>query len=99
MRGEITMRVVIRGRVQGVGFRCWTASRAKELELDGWVRNRRDGTVEAVLVRDVPGFALGVQWHPEYDWQQDAVSRGLFEAFGRATRDWISRRHMAQAAE
>ena len=58
-----------------------------------------DGTIEAVRVRDVPGFALGVQWHPEYDWQHDAVSRGLFEAFGRAARDWSSRRHMAQAAE
>ncbi len=58
-----------------------------------------DGTIEAVRVRGAPGFALGVQWHPEYDWQQDAVSRGLFELFGRAARDWAAQRHMAQAAE
>lgn len=58
-----------------------------------------DGTIEAVRVRDVPGLALGVQWHPEYDWQHDAVSRGLFEIFGLAAKDWATRPHLAQAAE
>lgn len=43
------VRVVIHGRVQGVGFRWWTVNEARNLGLDGWVRNRRDGTVEAVL--------------------------------------------------
>jgi acylphosphatase len=37
------------GRVQGVGYRYWTECIAGELELDGWVRNRRDGTVEALF--------------------------------------------------
>lgn len=69
---------------------------APRLVAEAWAP---DGTVEAVRVRDAPGFALGVQWHPEYDWQHDEVSRGLFELFGRAARDWSSRRHMAQAAE
>jgi len=44
-----TIRVVVSGRVQGVWFRAWTEKKAKALGLDGWVRNRRDGTVEAVL--------------------------------------------------
>lgn len=69
---------------------------APRLAPEAWAP---DGTIEAVRVRDVPGFALGVQWHPEYDWQQDAVSRGLFEMFGRAASSWAARRHMAQAAE
>jgi putative glutamine amidotransferase len=43
-----------------------------------------DGTIEAVRVVTVPGFAVGVQWHPEYDFDTDAVSRRLFEAFGEA---------------
>ena len=43
------VRVVVSGRVQGVGFRWWTVAEAKRLGLDGWVRNRRDGTVEAVM--------------------------------------------------
>jgi acylphosphatase len=42
--------VVIRGRVQGVGFRAWTEYTALEHGLQGWVRNRRDGSVEALFV-------------------------------------------------
>jgi len=44
-----TVRVVVSGRVQGVWFRAWTEQEATALGLDGWVRNRHDGTVEAVL--------------------------------------------------
>ncbi len=41
-------RFVVRGRVQGVGFRWWTRGRARELGLVGSVRNRPDGTVEVL---------------------------------------------------
>jgi len=41
--------VIVRGKVQGVGFRAYTEMQAKALKLDGWVRNRVDGTVEAML--------------------------------------------------
>jgi acylphosphatase len=44
-----TRHVIIRGRVQGVGFRAWTEYTALEHGLEGWVRNRRDGSVEAVF--------------------------------------------------
>ncbi len=44
-----TVRVVVRGQVQGVGYRAWTEAEATARGLRGWVRNRRDGTVEAVL--------------------------------------------------
>jgi len=43
-----------------------------------------DGTIEAVRVATAPGFAVGVQWHPEYDYATDAMSRRIFEAFGEA---------------
>ena len=45
----IVRHVVVRGRVQGVGFRMFVEETAERLGLEGWVRNRRDGTVEAVF--------------------------------------------------
>jgi acylphosphatase len=46
MADEIRRQFLVRGRVQGVGFRAWTQRRARELELRGWVRNLGDGSVE-----------------------------------------------------
>ncbi|WP_298016466.1 acylphosphatase [uncultured Parasphingopyxis sp.] len=45
----IARRLEIHGRVQGVFYRDWTVKSARELGLAGWVRNRLDGTVEAVV--------------------------------------------------
>ncbi|MBT7512062.1 MAG: acylphosphatase [Rhodospirillaceae bacterium] len=44
-----SVHVIISGRVQGVWFRGWTKKQAHSLNIRGWVRNRRDGTVEAVF--------------------------------------------------
>lgn len=45
-----------------------------------------DGTIEAIRIADAPGFALGVQWHAEYEAHSNAVNKTLFEAFGDALR-------------
>jgi putative glutamine amidotransferase len=50
-----------------------------------------DGTIEAVRVvasqaGPALGYAVGVQWHPEYDWRTDKLSRAIFEQFGAAVR-------------
>lgn len=68
---------------------------APRLTAEAWAP---DGTIEAVSVRNVRGFAMGVQWHPEYDWQTDARSRRLFEAFGAAARAWAKRRDAVPAS-
>ena len=44
-----TVQVLISGRVQGVWYRAWTEETARGLGLAGWVRNRRDGNVDAVF--------------------------------------------------
>jgi acylphosphatase len=49
MSAQCISHVVIHGSVQRVGFRAWTEYTAIEHGLEGWVRNRRDGTVEAVF--------------------------------------------------
>jgi acylphosphatase len=49
MSRQVVRCVVIRGRVQGVGYRAWAQDMALEHGLEGWVRNRRDGSVEAVF--------------------------------------------------
>jgi len=45
-----------------------------------------DGTIEAIRIADAPSFALGVQWHAEYDPQLNPINRALFEAFGEALK-------------
>ncbi len=46
-----------------------------------------DGTFEAIRIAEAPAFALGVQWHAEYDPQTNPVNRTLFNAFGAALRE------------
>lgn len=49
---RVRRRVVVRGAVQGVGFRWWCAQAAASTGVSGWVRNRADGAVEAVVEGD-----------------------------------------------
>lgn len=73
---------------------------APRLVAEAWAP---DGTVEAVRVEGATAFAIGVQWHPEYDWEHDADSRAIFLAFGQACADHRAARSslatIAQAAE
>jgi acylphosphatase len=51
------VRVLITGRVQGVGFRAWAVSQAEKLGVRGWIRNRADGAVEAEIAGDPDAVA------------------------------------------
>lgn len=50
---ERAVHVAITGLVQGVGYRAWVEREARSRGLSGWVRNCRDGSVEAVFAGDV----------------------------------------------
>jgi len=54
---DVIRHVFIRGRVQGVGYRVWTEYTALERGVQGWVRNRRDGSVEALFAGDPDAVA------------------------------------------
>ena len=56
MNREILL-ITVRGRVQGVGYRAWVEYQAELSSLEGWVRNRRDGSVEALLAGPARGVA------------------------------------------
>jgi acylphosphatase len=56
-----SVRLVITGRVQGVGYRAWTMHTAVRLGLRGWVRNRVDGTVEALMIGEDDAVAAMIE--------------------------------------
>jgi acylphosphatase len=79
MSEHVIRRVVIHGRVQGVGYRDWTRHVARGRGIEGWVRNRRDGSVEAVFSGSADGVSgmieacrkgpssARVEWIDEHD--------------------------------
>jgi len=88
-RGEARLRAVVHGRVQGVSFRYYTRREAGSLQLVGYVRNRRDGTVEVVaegpraalnrllsFLRIGPSGAFVTQVDTEW-----SACQGLFDRF------------------
>ncbi len=81
---------VMTNTLHGQGIRTPGA----QVVIDG---HARDGTPEAIYVRDAPGFALGVQWHPEWRAASDPVSRPLFRAFGAAVHAFAARRQGSRA--
>jgi acylphosphatase len=56
------LRLVIHGRVQGVGYRYAMVEAASGLRIAGWVRNRRDGTVEAFVQGDAAAVEAALAW-------------------------------------
>lgn len=61
MSDSIAVLVRIEGRVQGVWYRAWTVREASARGLDGWVRNRRDGAVEALFAGPAPAVRAMIE--------------------------------------
>ena len=85
---SVIRHVVVRGRVQGVGYRAFVEDEALRLGLEGWVRNRRDGTVEAVFSGADEAVAAMIE----------ACRRGPSAARGRGGRCGGGRCRIAGAA-
>ena len=56
-----SVRLRISGRVQGVGYRAWAMDTGRRLGLRGWVRNRADGSVEALVTGDEDAVAAMIE--------------------------------------
>ncbi len=91
---SVTRRIVIEGRVQGVGFRWSLKEKAGELGLDGWVRNCNDGSVEALVSGPAEAVDALTAWahrgppHARVDrvtWQDEPDAPDQFRP-GRFTR-------------
>ncbi len=91
---EETVHIRIQGRVQGVFYRQWTMSEARARGLSGWVRNRVDGSVEAVfkgetdVINDMVrackrgsprAFVTKVEYQPAPDAEMEPVVDGVFD--------------------
>lgn len=60
--GNIRVRLIVSGRVQGVWFRDSTRKKANEINIHGWVRNKADGTVEVLAEGDEKDVSELVEW-------------------------------------
>lgn len=58
----VTIRLIVRGRVQGVSFRASMHEKASRLGVSGWVRNMEDGSVEALVQGEVAAVSRMVEW-------------------------------------
>lgn len=72
-----TVHAIIRGRVQGVWYRSWTVEQATDRGLAGWVRNRTDGTVEALFhgpAAAVDDMLAACRQGPPAAWVQNIIT-------------------------
>jgi acylphosphatase len=85
MSEPVTRRIVARGRVQGVGFRYALRREAERLALRGWVRNRTDGSVEAVVQGDAAHVEAMLAWARRGPEAAQVASLDIEEAAGAFT--------------
>lgn len=93
MNDTICRRILIHGLVQGVGFRYSMRHEALRLGLTGWVKNRRGGSVEAVVSGPAPAVATIVAWahkgppSARVESVNISIAEGVFDSFDLVSTD------------
>ena len=86
-----TVHLRISGRVQGVGYRAWAVRTAARLGLRGWVRNRADGTVEALIIGDARSLSAMVEACRQGPRAATVTDIAISEAEGDGSSDFAAR--------
>ena len=89
---QVIRHVIVRGQVQGVGYRAFVEDEAALRGLEGWVRNRRDGAVEAVFAGPAEEVALMIEACQKGPWS--ARVEGVDQKDG--TREQLAQRRLGQ---
>jgi acylphosphatase len=80
---RVIRHLSVRGRVQGVGYRAWAAEEAIKLGLEGWVRNRRDRSVELVIAGPADVVAAMIEAARRGPWMARVIGFDVGEATAR----------------
>ena len=83
---KVTKRLIVRGRVQGVGFRQSMCTAASRIGVTGWVRNLRDGTVEAIVQGTPEDVSRMLAWAERGPPGAHVASVDVSEAIGEFDR-------------
>jgi acylphosphatase len=98
-REKVATHIIVHGRVQGVGYRVWTAKQAQKYGLNGWVRNLQSGSVEILVTEnesELAEFIQGLHKGPVFAKVEQVVSKTVKDAAGASQFSILETAPLAQ---